>query len=551
MSVSAAPTIFDVFNARQLTPRQVAESFIPPSYFANLVAPTHSLIVGPRGSGKTTLLKMLQPAALEAWGHERAAEYRTRVDFTGVFIATDINWNEQVKSLGDGRLDSDSHRQFARAAFTTEILQSLVESMMHRVGAFGPSVVAAHRRVPLNEGVEQSIAKELIASWHLDRAVQSFEGVHLALSRRMSQIRLLASQEASRGFQGRGDRIAETKFLHLDFLSAARIAVDLFNARAHEHGARWALLFDELELAPQWIRAMLIRFLRSVDDRFLFKISLSPYSVDLKRELDTVHGAGARQDFEPIRLWYVNKEQGYPFCRELLKGMLASHQLSPTEPERLFGKSAFATEREEWAGESTAYRESSAIGRQLKALERSDPSFREYLSRRKINLKNLRAITGTRRAADLRKGRSIVSLRAYFRGLEPEAEAERVQERRSRKVPSIYGGATSLFAMVEGNPRWFIAIVGELLKGASTRTITKPAQVRQVLNAAHIFRAMLKTIPCGAIGQSRRGLLSLLDPIGDYFSYAAIDAPFDPDPPSSFIVDNNTREEELHALAAC
>jgi hypothetical protein len=72
-----------------------------------------------------------------------------------------------------------------------------------------------------------------------------------------------------------------------------------------------------------------------------------------------------------------------------------------------------------------------------------------------------------------------------------------------------------------------------------------------VLNAAHIFRAMLKTIPCGAIGQSRRGLLSLLDPIGDYFSYAAIDAPFDPDPPSSFIVDNNTREEELHALAAC
>jgi hypothetical protein len=548
MSVSAAPTIFDVFNARQLTPREVAASFIPPSYFSNLVAPTHSLIVGPRGSGKTTLLKMLHPAALEAWRHERAREYRARVDFTGVFIATDINWNEQVKSLGDGRLDSDSHRQFAKAAFTTEILQSLVESMMHRAGAFGAAVATEHRRVALGQGVEQAIAKDLIDSWHLDRAIQTFEGVHLALSRRLLQIRLLASQEASRDADGRGDRVAEIKFLHLDFLAAARIAVDLFNARAHEHGARWALLFDELELAPQWIRAMLIRFLRSVDNRFLFKISLSPYSVDLKQELDTGHGPGAKQDFEPIRLWYVNKEQGYPFCRELLKGMLVSHKLPPTDPDKLFGISAFATERHEWAtAENTAYRARSPIGRQLRSLARNDPTFREYLSRRKIDLNNLQAITGTRRAADLRKGRSIVALRSYFRGVEPEAEAGRVQERRSRKVPSIYGGATSLFAMVEGNPRWFIAIVGDLLKRES-KAVPKPAQVRQVLNAAHIFRAMLKTVPCGPIGQSRRGLLSLLDPIGDYFGYVAIDAPFDPDPPSSFFVDNNTSDEVLHAL---
>lgn len=548
MSVSAAPTIFDVFNARQLTPRQVAESFIPPSFFAKLVAPTHTLIVGPRGSGKTTLLKMLHPAALEAWRHARANEYRAVVDFTGVFIATDINWNEQVKSLGNGRLDPLSHRHFAKAAFTTQILQSLVESMMHRAGAFGPPVATPHRRVAITAKVEHKIAQELSSSWHLDRAIPTFEGIHLALSRRLSQIGLLASQESSRDTKGRGDRIAEVRFLHLDFLAAAGVAVDMFNTAVREHSARWTLLFDEVELAPQWIRAMLMTFLRSVDARFLFKVSLSPYSVDLKRELDTVHSPGARQDFEPIRLWYVNKEQGYPFCHELLRGMLDSHHLSSMTPEGLFGRSEFATERSDWATTGTAYRSQTSIGRQFESLAQNDPSFKEFLVRRGIDLKRMHTITGAKRAADLRKGRAVVALRSYFRSIEAETQVARKQKRRSRKIPAVYGGVPSLFAMVEGNPRWFIAIVGELLKESRGRRVSKAAQVRRVLNAGHIFRAMLKTIPCAAIGRSNRGLLSLLDPIGEYFSHAAIDGPFDPDPPSSFIVDERTRDEELHAL---
>ena len=415
MSVLAAPSIFDVFNARQLTPEQVAASFVPPSHFDKLVKPTHTLIVGPRGSGKTTLLKMLLQPALEAWRAEGASHYRQLISFTGVFVATDINWNEQVKSLGDGRLDAETHKQFAKAAFTSEILQSLVESMLYRAGRLNVAVAAMHRRVPLDHRSEEAIAKELIASWHIDRAIPTFEGVHFALARRLSQIRVMASQEAARSLNGRGDRIANIRFLHLDFLAAAAVAVDIFNAKAQERHARWAFLFDELELAPQWIRQLLIRFLRSVDERFLFKISLSPYSVDLKKEMDEVHGAGAKQDFEAIRLWYVNKEQGYPFCKELLKGMLAARKMAPVEPEGQFGISAFATEKEDWTSSATAYRADSPVGRQFRSLAAHDATFREYLKRRAIRLDRLETVTGTQRAADLRKARSIVALREYFR----------------------------------------------------------------------------------------------------------------------------------------
>src|SRR5206468_2414578 len=134
-------------------------------------------------------------------------------------------------------------------------------------------------------------AKDLIASWHVGRAIPTLEGVRIALSRRLSQIRVMSSQEAARPERDKGKAIADVRFLHLDFLAAAAVAVEIFNAKAGEREARWALLFDELELAPEWIRAILIRFLRSVDERFLFKMSLSPYSVDLKKEMEGVHSA--------------------------------------------------------------------------------------------------------------------------------------------------------------------------------------------------------------------------------------------------------------------
>ncbi len=550
MSVSVAPTLFDVFNARQLTPQQVARTFVPPPHFERIAKQTHALIVGPRGSGKTTLLKMLHPAALESWGHERANEFLAQITFTGVFVATDLNWSEQVRFLGEGRLDPDAHRLFAKAVFTTQVFDALIDSMRYRAHRAGPALIREHRRVTLEEDREVELVQELRSSWQFEHLLPSLDGLKLALTRRLSNIWTLASREAAAGPTGRKERLAAIPFLHLDFLPAAAVAVEMFNESCGERGARWALLFDELELAPAWIRSYLLSCLRSVDQRFLFKLSLSPYAVDIKSEMGPLNPPSPMQDYEEVPLWYVHKEDGYPFCNELLKSIMQARQPEPLPPEAIFGSSVFSRDISNWKRRDTAYYPGSSASNQIQSLLHIDHTFRRYLQTKRIHPDKLHDLSPTRRASELRKARQIISLRLYFRGPGRTLFAKHGQKRRSRKLPLVYGGTDALFAMVEGNPRWFIGIVGRLLKNWTPEggRVSRSAQVRQVTTASHVFRAMLNTIPVKPVATQTKGLLSLLDPIGNYFSAAAIDLPFDPDPPGSFIVDASIPEEYVKAL---
>src|SRR5689334_745073 len=126
------PTIFESFNARALSPGQVAATFVPSRQFEQLRRRCHTVILGPRGSGKTTLLKMLQIPALESWAHPEAAQVTAQVDFTGVFVATDISWSEQLSALGHGKLEPATQTLLANASFTTHVLRSVVVSFQQR-----------------------------------------------------------------------------------------------------------------------------------------------------------------------------------------------------------------------------------------------------------------------------------------------------------------------------------------------------------------------------------------------------------------------------------
>lgn len=552
MTVTAAPSILDTFNARYLSPQEVARTFVPPAQFETLINQAHTLVVGPRGSGKTTLLKMLHPLALENWIHSKAAEFRERINFTGVFIPADLNWCKQVESLGEGRVDTAAQRIFQQAAFTTHILHSTMESMLCRVGRGAPETSAPHRRVILTAEAENYFVREISHAWKLERTLPTLEGLRHSLARRLSEIQIIASREASRQIDGRNERLAEIEFLHIDFLSALALAIEIFNDKVRESGARWAMLFDELELVPAWIRQQLIEYLRSVDERFLFKLSLSPYCEDLHVQTDNIHKASLRHDYQEIRLWYVHKETGYSFCRDLLSRMLNDENLPKVKPESIFGRSIFSTDPNEWSPFGTAYRKGSSIANRFVRLAHKDPTFKEYLEDKGVDCWNLESVVADKRAADIRKVTSIVALRDYFRSEDKDSTNQYKQTRRSRKIPKIYAGATSLFAMVEGNPRWFIGIVGRLLRGLNqgSSRVDDSQQVKEVLEAANVFRAMLKTIPCAPVGGSRRGLLSLLDPIGEFFAEAAIDEPFDPEPPCSFGVDSRCSDSMIRALGS-
>jgi hypothetical protein len=376
----------------------------------------------------------------------------------------------------------------------------------------------------------------------------NLKGLRDDLSSRLSSLQELAAIEAQHSSRGRRARLEQHRFLFLDFLRAAEPVATKFDEIGGYAGARWALLFDELDLAPLHIRTRLLQALRSVDQRFLFKLSLSPFSAEAA-VFSLPEGAMPGQDFDLINLSYARKEDGYRFARALFESVLVEQGFADTKVEDVLGVSVFDTPAEEWTDLGTAYHEGSRLQKRFRDLNDIDQTFAAYLERRHIDVSRLGEYAGDTRAADIRKVTSLVAVRSAFRS---EGVGRDVPKRRSRKSPDIYSGATAVFAITEGNPRWLLGVALALTDryALRRRRVPEPAQATELQNAAGRFLALLRTlrVPLGASQDAAGGLLQLLDPIGEFFSERAIDAPFDPEPPGTFRVDPALPDAVLDAL---
>ena len=535
------PSIFDSFNARSLTPTQVARTFVPSLQYQKLSLRRHSVLVGPRGSGKTTLLKMLHPQALENWPHPAADLYRNSIDFTGVFIPTDLTWREQINALGGGSLDKKTLHLLSAATVTTHVLRALVGCMMYRSAPPTDGHVVSFRRVDLSVAAETEVAGALAEAWELRVPVRSLLAIKHSLSLRLLRIRQIAQREAELDVADRAMRLATEGFLFLEFIQAATVGVERFDDATGEPDARWALMFDELELAPDWLQHELMSALRSREERFIFKLALSPFTGGFP-VMENQLSAASDQDYDPISLWYAGKRSSHDFCTSLWYQMLKERNLPATEPATALGQSAFYTPSEEWRESGTAYSSESRLGKRLVTAAQRDSSFRQYLNDNGINTAELQRLDPNQRAAIVRKAAPVLVLREYFR----TEDAEGRVKHRSRKRPLLYAGADSLFAISEGNPRWFIAIVGRLLDrcmGPVVR-ISESAQAEEMLHAAQRFSAMLGTIPNAAnLGVAGRGLLGMIETIATYIHQRAVYDPFNPEPPSTVFVDSRVSSE--------
>jgi energy-coupling factor transporter ATP-binding protein EcfA2 len=554
----SVPSVFESFNARSLDPQQVARGFVPPAAFLRLVRRGHSIIVGPRGSGKTTLLKMLQLTALETWTHPQAESIRSSVDFTGVFVPTDVMWAEQLAALGNGRLDEDATELFSKSAFATHVLRALVASMWHRVdGPTGPDV-APVRRVKMSRWDEAELVDLLSRAWQLDVPVPRLRSLATALTARMSDLAVLASREGFTGEEGRRQRLAEVRWLHIDFLTEVSRAVESFNLAVDEEHGKWALLFDELELAPAGVAALLLTALRSTDQRLLFKLSYSPVGRHLAG-LDSAVATMPTQDFDLIPLYYWRKEDGYRFSEELLERILVDRS-RPAELTSVFGASVQEPVEDK---RGRGPKQSKVVQTYFESLAGRDRSFRDYLDNRGFSLNELHLVTGDERAATLRKIVGIVAVREAYRGSDDDPGGRG----RGRKNPNLFSGIPAILAMLEGNPRWIIGVVNSMLDAADMRKTARvhPAiQSREMQMASERFRSLLRTMSAspaaygGQLGfdailsgdpQRTLSVAGLVDVVGRYFSDQIISGPFNPDPHGTFRVDERIPEEWAAILA--
>ncbi len=371
------------------------------------------------------------------------------------------------------------------------------------------------------------------------------------LTIRSNEIHSIAKKEAILGESGREERIAAISFLHSSLLACVTLAVELFDDARKMPEAKWGLMFDELELAPPTIRMMLLQFLRSVNPKLLFKLSLVPVSDEI-RDFTSVFAASDKNDFTVVQLWYSSGKDGYNFSRSLWDQLVRDTRIDSKTPEEVLGMSVFDTDSDEWAEEQTAYHPGSRLARRIKSLKQKDPSFAKYLKKEDIDVDQLDRLPPKRRAATVRKVTSIVAIRDSV--LSERTSKDGTIAKRSREVLEIYSGASAMFTMLEGNPRWIKAVIGDLIKSMreGETTITSTAQARSIEKAAIRFRALLRTIPCPSFyrNQPTRGFLSLIDMVGNYFSKCLVENPFSPDPPGTFTVPSRISDELAKSIGA-
>jgi hypothetical protein len=289
----------------------------------------------------------------------------------------------------------------------------------------------------------------------------------------------------------------------------------------------------------------LVKLLRSTDQRFLFKLAMSPL-IDGTSLTKSAQSAAPDQDFDQIALWYPNKRYSYSFCEDLWYSILSDRKYPRKSPHEVLGPSFFHSTPDEWSAVGSGYAFGSKLFDTFRNLARVDRSFQRYLTKKHIDLRRMEQLAEATRAANIRKITPVVVLREFYRTQKGEEPSE--VRLRSRKT-SLYSGAEALFAVSEGNPRWFIGITQNLLDRSPdiSKKIDDGIQAEEISKAAQRYLSMLATIPV-TVTPGVMNLLQALEAVGSFFHNQAVRADFTAEPPGTFIVDHAVPSEIVRVL---
>jgi hypothetical protein len=321
---------------------------------------------------------------------------------------------------------------------------------------------------------------------------------------------------------------------------------------------RWAILFDEMELASPFLQTAIFRRLRSANaERVLYKLAVVPH-VPTSEILNKVNSPGVSNDWTPIPLWYTNQNDVLNFCRDLWTQIGRKIGDSALEPLSIFGSSHDGDLAENSYGTAPGnkpgkYQLKSVRHREFASLFHKDPTFRDYLKLRGITLENLHKLPPAVMNATVRKIAPLVTYRDLlierFEGTVPRRKPRRVFDR-------LYAGWESICIVSEGNPRWFRAIVDALLadRDSKQKTVSKPIQYSELEKASRRFRALVAACPVGDVSVSNKdvqGPLDFVEVIARFQQEELLKYNFSADMPLTFECDDKADDALLHFLSAC
>jgi hypothetical protein len=536
-------SFLEAFNAKTMTTQKIAESFVPSEKFRELAGPWNSLLLGPRGSGKTTLLKMLQLPALRAWKHPDAEEYRRQIGFTGIFVPADIAWSEMIEAMKESSFSSQAGDLVAKSVYCTNVLLATVDAMSARICQTPNSAAPQYHHIEPERNNLQAALIEICNFWGVKPTVLSLSGIRAALQKRLIDTQSLVSELSLRTDSSFEDLAAAMPYIHMELNTVVQSALVQFDEAICDEGAKWALLFDEFEIAPEEIQEAVFRRIRSTNEKLIYKIGLAPCTPHTLTSLKTAAPISEGNDFKRTVLWYPDKNSAVAFSEQIFRAKVSIYpQFQDRSPNEILGKTAYLTEDDD----EKPYGQGDEWEHIFVSLKNKDEDFAKFLVDRNIDPTNLETSSDTPTGSTVRKIAPLVAFRDAYKREGSGASKGR------KKLTFAYSGSSAIFAICEGNPRWLIGITNMMLaaRQSNSNKILPSIQVDKVLRATEAFAAMLSTVathqPIGL--KTDQPIDRILRQIGDYFFRRVVKDKYTEEPPLSFEVDSKVSEQMENSL---
>ncbi|MSU92012.1 hypothetical protein GE300_20875 [Rhodobacteraceae bacterium 2CG4] len=384
--------------------------------------------------------------------------------------------------------------------------------------------------VDLEDAAETELARTLSEIWLVKPAVYSLSGVRAAIRTQLSKLQIVIDDLI------RDPESAVPDFVKLHPVSPVINGIEETNEAIAQPGRKWAILCDELEIAPAMIRQDLFELLRSTSHNVIFKLSLFPHTSELE-ELDSINAPESGNDYQVLDLSYPYKEAAYPFCKDLFEGMIEQASGPPSDgPEYVLGDGWFDGGRSSRRTTISNLRAPNGkIFRRALKLEKQDAGFRRWLKEKRFRIDEV-ADFEENVQAQFRKAIPFILTRAEFITSKGNF--------RSRKASTIYSGPFSLFAISEGNPRIFInlmrPVIYEYIRKNST--VSEAVQTASIDATIHRYKASLSAIP--TVGKDDvQSIMQLVDVIGRFLQSDQLLEDFRPEPYSTIQIDSGISKE--------
>ena len=428
------------YNAKRLDNQQLAERFVMPIQFEVAAKDAHTIMLGPRGSGKTTMLRMLQPSAIQFYNKVAPFRLRISLSYTGIFIGVDNKYYGKIQSKSGALSKRQTAERLSKAAYSTQCYISIIQHM------YEESKSAFYWNNGLEVSYQWSIAKEKAFIETFRRIFEvtydcfSFRSALEALRNRSSLLSRYYNRLASEIMQ----ESELPEWVDDDPIAKIIELLQLFNDAIKKPERKWALLLDELELAPESITNSFIHSMRGADRRLLIKMTLSPSDLHTHISL-TQDLPMPGNDYDTVSLTMPDDKSKQQFCDELWTKLIIGTKFSNLNLKSILGSGVLDHPTE------FLYKNKHSV--------KNDSSFYSYLLDKFPNFLNSKKPPKKVSNEVVRKLSPIYVYRTVF-----QKGHSRTGSRSRKTLALTYTGYKSLITMTEGNPRWFYLFAGAILQ---------------------------------------------------------------------------------------